>query len=98
MAATAIRPRDTGRLPLVGGLFQRLFIHHLLLVTVPIVVLGLLLVRVTEIKIDETLNLDGREIADQATNIAEDVIYMTRGEIVRHRAEQYGTGDPTDDA
>jgi phosphate transport system protein len=28
-------------------------------------------------------------IADSATNIAEDVIYMTEGEIVRHRTEEY---------
>jgi phosphate transport system protein len=29
-------------------------------------------------------------IADSATNIAEDVIYMIEGKIVRHRAEEYG--------
>jgi len=28
-------------------------------------------------------------VADQATNIAEDVIYMAEGEIVRHRIEEY---------
>lgn len=28
-------------------------------------------------------------IADHATNIAEDVIYMIRGEIIRHKAEDY---------
>jgi phosphate transport system protein len=30
-------------------------------------------------------------IADHATNIAEDVIYMLQGEIVRHSAERYTT-------
>jgi len=28
-------------------------------------------------------------VADQATNIAEDVIYMASGEIIRHRVEEY---------
>jgi len=28
-------------------------------------------------------------IADLATNISEDVIYMIKGEIVRHRVEEY---------
>ena len=32
-------------------------------------------------------------IADHATNIAEDVIYMHDGDIVRHRVEEYDTSD-----
>lgn len=32
-------------------------------------------------------------IADLATNIAEDVIYMAEGEIVRHRVERYQDGE-----
>lgn len=31
-------------------------------------------------------------IADHATNIAEDVIYMIDGRIVRHQSEEYGSG------
>ncbi len=34
-------------------------------------------------------------IADHATNIAEDVIYMIEGEIVRHRTEDYRTNLPS---
>jgi phosphate transport system protein len=32
-------------------------------------------------------------IADQATNIAEDVIYMIEGIIIRHHAEDYTSHD-----
>ncbi len=35
-------------------------------------------------------------IADLATNISEDVIYMTEGEIVRHRVEEYLSGKAGD--
>ncbi|MFC1629183.1 ATP-binding protein [Gemmatimonadota bacterium] len=65
MAATSLQPRPGQRLPLVGGLFQRLFFHHLVLVTVPIVVLGLLLVGIANRSIEETLNNESREIATQ---------------------------------
>ncbi len=62
---TSLRPRQVQRLPLVGGLFQRLFFHHLILVTLPIVVLGLLLVQISQEAISETLRGDGEEIVTQ---------------------------------
>jgi len=36
-------------------------------------------------------------VADHATNIAEDVIYMIEGRIVRHKAEEYKSADETED-
>lgn len=65
MAATSLQPQPGQRLPLVGGLFQRLFFHHLVLVTVPIVFLGLLLVGITNRSIEKTLNMESLEIATQ---------------------------------
>ncbi len=67
MAATSLQPQPGQRLPLVGGLFQRLFFHHLVLVTVPIVVLGLLLVSITDGSIEETLNRESTEITTQVS-------------------------------
>ncbi|NIA15810.1 MAG: phosphate signaling complex protein PhoU [Nitrospiraceae bacterium] len=37
-------------------------------------------------------------IADLATNIAEDIIYMIEGEIVRHQAEKYISSHPYEEA
>ncbi len=54
------------RLPLVGGLFRRLLVHHLVLVTVPIVILGLLLVRIAENSIRRTQAEDMQEITRRA--------------------------------
>jgi len=36
-------------------------------------------------------------VADHATNIAEDVIYMIEGRIVRHKAEEYKSADETEE-
>jgi len=51
--------------------------------------------------IDSLINLLGvsrqlERIADHATNIAEDVIYMIKGEIVRHHVAEHGAQQETD--
>jgi len=66
MTADRTRPQLSQRLPLVGGLFQRLFIHHFVLVTVPIVILGVLLVGIAQNAIYRTLDQDNREIIARA--------------------------------
>lgn len=66
MTAARIQNQPTQRLPLVGGLFQRLFFHHVVLVTVPIIVLGIVLVGIARGAILNTVNKDNLEIADRA--------------------------------
>lgn len=66
MAAITLKPQQAQRLPLVGGLFRRLFFHHFFLVTIPILGLGLLLVRIAETAINQTLEADSQQIAVQA--------------------------------
>jgi signal transduction histidine kinase len=61
-----VRPEGSQqRLPLVGGLFRRLLVHHLLLVTVPIAVLGFIQVNIAQNAIEWTLNQDNREFAER---------------------------------
>ena len=66
MAAARIQNQPTQRLPLVGGLFQRLFFHHVVLVTVPIIVLGIVLIGIARGAILKTVNQDNLEIAYRA--------------------------------
>ncbi len=66
MTAARIQNQPTQRLPLVGGLFQRLFFHHVVLVTVPIIVLGIVLIGIARGAILKTVNQDNLEIAARA--------------------------------
>ena len=66
MSAARKNKQMTKRLPLVGGLFQRLFFHHVVLVTVPIIVLGIVLIGIARGAILKTVNQDNLEIADRA--------------------------------
>ena len=54
------------RIPLVGGLFRRLFMHHIVLVTVPVVLLGVLLVGIAQTAVNRALLQDNLEIAARA--------------------------------
>ena len=60
------QPPLSQRLPLVGGLFQRLFFHHVILVTVPIIILGIVLVGIAQNAIRKTVSQDNLEIAARA--------------------------------
>ncbi|MFO7768592.1 MAG: ATP-binding protein [bacterium] len=75
------RPRaPKQQLPLVGGLFRRLFLHHLVLVTVPIVILGLLLVRIAENSIRQTQAEDNQEITLRAQGQILDYLKFVEGQ------------------
>ena len=45
--------------------------------------------RVTFPSVDKTFKAWESRIAHLATNIAEDVVYMVDGELIRHRVEDY---------
>jgi signal transduction histidine kinase len=66
MPAARIQKKQSQRLPLVGGLFQRLFFHHVVLVTLPIIVLGIVLIGIARGAIINTVNQDNLEIAARA--------------------------------
>ncbi len=81
------------RIPLVGGLFRRLFIHHIVLVTVPIALLGVLLVNIARSAVNRALEQDNVEIANRARGEIEGYADYVREQLKLAAVALEGFGD-----